>query len=424
MASKRLRIFNISQLVTVCKNGEKIIPGSKMDKVEIIENGAIVVDTNGIIEAVGKTSDILEQYKSVSFDKDIDATGKSVIPGLVDCHTHPVWSGDRVHEFKMKLDGASYMEVHKAGGGISFTVRHTQASSQEELEELLKPRLDKMLKLGTTLAECKSGYGLDGPTEMKMLKALHKVGTAHPIDFVGTYLGAHSVPQGMTSSQATEDIVTVQIPMLKKLIDSEEVTCTMVDVFLEKNVFSNEEAKQILLAGKNIGLDINFHGDELSYQRSGELAAELGAKCMSHCEWLSEKAMEEMAKKNVVAVLLPTTPYVLRIEPPNARKMMEKDTPVALGSDFNPNAYCLSMPFTMNIACITMKMTMNEALIASTINSAAAIGKSDTHGSLEIGKVGDLLLIDAPRWEHLIYQMGSAPIETVFLKGQDIQQLI
>jgi len=326
-----------------------------------------------------------------------------------------------VHEFAMKLAGATYMDIHKMGGGIGFTVEHTRKSSKEELKQLLISRLDRMLNYGTTVIEAKSGYGLETETEMKMLEVLHEVDQLHPIDIVSTYLGAHSVPKGSTAAQATVDIINNQIPALKKLRDEGKISPQNIDVFCEKGVFEVDDSKKILQAGKDAGLLLNFHGDELNPMKSGQLGGELGASAISHLEKVDDQGIQAMAKKPTVAVLLPTTAYILRLECPPARKFIENGVPVALGSDFNPNAHCMSMPHVMNLACVMMRMTMNEALVAATINAAASLEKSKQYGSIEVGKYGDFVIINNAKWEHLIYEMVDPPIEYVIKKGKVVR---
>eukprot|EP00298_Acanthocystis_sp_HF-20_P021548 c27982_g1_i1.p1 GENE.c27982_g1_i1~~c27982_g1_i1.p1 ORF type:complete len:427 (-),score=216.85 c27982_g1_i1:314-1594(-) len=416
-----LRIRNLAQLVCVNEPGKNVLlkAGSDQNEVFLIERGTIIVGLDGLIAGIGRDDDedFNSQYIGAEFTNDIDGTGKCVIPGLVDSHTHPVWSGDRVHEFAMKLAGATYMDIHKIGGGINFTVRHVRESTEAELETLLMERLNRMLLHGTTLAEAKTGYGLDLETELKMLRVLNSAMTKHPIELSPTFLGAHSVPSGSTPEQATVDIVENQIPSLKLMIESGQVKCDNIDVFCEKGVFDVEQTRRILQEGKNAGLAINFHGEELSCLHSVEMASEIGTTAISHLEEISEEGIDAMAKNSVIAVLLPTTAHILHLQPPPARKMIQRGVPVALGTDFNPNAHCLSMPFIMNLACVQMRLTLNEALVGATINSAASIKRSHTHGSLDIGKVGDMILINAPRWEHIAYQMVDPPIHAVIKKG-------
>lgn len=388
---------------------------------------AILVGDDGLISHVLPTDEmdaVVAGLKAggATIDTEVDCGGRAVLPGFVDAHTHAVFSGDRCHEMKMKLAGATYVDVHKAGGGINFTVRHTKASSEEELAHLLSSRLDRMIAGGTTTVEVKSGYGLEVETEMKMLRVIHSVNSAHAMDVVSTFCGAHSVPVGMTADEATEDVVAVQIPELVRQRAAGAIDPANIDVFCEKGFFSVEQSRRILQAGKDVGLAINFHGDELNPMQSGELGAALGARAISHLEHVSDEGMAAMAERNVFAVLLPTTAYVLRIAPPPARKLIAAGVPVALGSDFNPNAHCLTMPFVMNLACVTMRMTMNEALVAATVNSAAALNVGHLCGSLDVGKYGDIVVIDHPSWEHVIYEMGDGvPIFNVFKRGAKVK---
>jgi imidazolonepropionase len=419
-----VRIRNAAQVVRVGTGGLPFKTRAQMNEVEVIHNAGLIINHEGFIEVVDTEERIGQdpKYATASFDLDFDASGKVILPGLVDGHTHPVWQGDRVHEFAMKLAGATYMDIHKAGGGIGFTVAHTREASENVLVDSCLARLDRMLQKGTTLVECKSGYGLDEESEMKLLRVLHQVKQKSAVEIVSTYLGAHSVPKGSTAEAATEDIVHRQIPKLRELREKGEISPEMIDVFLEEGVFDQEQTKRILQAGKEIGLELNFHGDEIHCMHSGELAGEMEALAVSHLEKVSEAGIEGLARRPTVAVLLPTTAYVLRLTPPPARQLIDAGVPVALGSDFNPNAHCSSMPLVMNMACILFRMTMPEALVAATLNAAASMNRSKTHGSLEVGKVGDLIVLDAPRWEHLIYQFPDPPITHVFKKGKCVYQ--
>ncbi|XP_014063779.2 probable imidazolonepropionase [Salmo salar] len=405
--SNKLLVKNAKQVVLICNNNEKFLTKDGMQKLCVIENSSLVIGSDGLIKDIGPASTIDFQYAGVSFDKVIDATGMCVVPGLVDAHTHPVWAGDRVHEFAMKLAGATYMDVHRAGGGIHFTVEHTRAALASTLLASLTGRLGRMQRAGTTLVECKSGYGLELQTELKMLEVIETARRTLPINISSTYCGAHAVPKGKTVAEATTDILQVQLPRLRERMSAGALRVDNIDVFCEQGVFDLSSTRSILQAGLDMGLNINFHGDELHPMNSAQLGAELGALAISHLEEVTDEGIAAMATAKTAAVLLPTTAYILRLPQPRARDMLEAGVIVALGSDFNPNAYCCSMPVVMHLACVNMRMSMPEALAAATINAAYALGRSHTHGSLEVNKHGDLLVLKASRWEHLIYQLGG-----------------
>jgi len=327
-----------------------------------------------------------------------------------------------VGEFALKLAGATYLEIHRAGGGISYTVNCTRSATEEELAVLLKARLDRMLRAGTTLAEAKSGYGLSTESELKQLRVLKNVADGacpHPCETVHTLLGAHSVPAGTTAAAQTDLIINEMIPAVMEAKKRGEVRPEFVDVFHEEGIFDADQTRRILKAGRAAGLEPGFHGDELHDVGSGELAGEEGveARSVSHLEKINPKGIAAMAKRPTVAVLLPTTAYLMRLAPPPARDLVAAGVPVALGSDYNPNAHCLAMGTVMNLACVLCHMTMEEALVAATLNAAAAVGRADSYGTLEVGKWGDVVVLDAPRWEHVIYQMSDTPIEMVIKKG-------
>lgn len=395
-----------------------------MNSIDFINGGSLAIGHDGLIKHVGKTEDVLNMVKEEECGQILDLRGqKSIVPGLVDSHTHPVWSGDRCFEFAMKLEGSSYMEIHEKGGGIGYTVNQLRGASEEELVELMMDRVQRMIDFGTTTIEAKSGYGLDLENEVKMLRVIEEVKRKVPIEIVSCYLGAHSIPPGKTADEQTDDIVLNQIPAIAKMRDAGELSVEFLDVFHEKGVFEHDNAKRIMEAGLAHGFALNIHGDELTPQGSAGLSASLGAKAVSHLEWIDDEGIRLMRENDCVAVLLPTTAHLLRIEQPPYRKIADNDVIVALATDFNPNAFCLSMPFTMNLACICLRMTMNEALVASTLNSAASINRSHSHGSLEQGKHGDFVIIDHENWQHLIYEMASHPVLAVFKDGKRIDTL-
>lgn len=421
----KLLIKNAAQVVCVRTDDSEIACGpEEQGRVDVVAGPAsVAVGVDGRIAAVGPDASVLATLgvDESAFAAVVDAAGGCVLPGLVDAHTHPVWAGDRVGEFALKLAGASYMEVHRQGGGIGSTVRATRAASEEALGALLRARADRMLAAGTTLAEAKSGYGLDTASELKLLRVLHRHNTAsgHPLELVATLLGAHSVPEGTDAETQTRLIIDEMIPAVAAARARGEVGPEFCDVFHETGIFDQDQTRRILLAGRAHGLAPNFHGDELSHAGSAELAAEpgLAPRAISHLERVSDAGIAAMAAQRTVAVVLPTTAYLMRLDPPPVRRMIAAGVPVALGSDYNPNAHCLSMPATMNVACVLCHMTMPEALVAATLNAAASIGRARDYGSLQVGRYADCLILAAPRWEHIIYQIADPPITHVFKKG-------
>ncbi|XP_065348185.1 probable imidazolonepropionase [Cloeon dipterum] len=410
MSTEKLLLIRSARQVVTITDDPKVtrLVGREMSAVATKDGAvSIVVDNNGMIEFVGSDDEMREKYSSVRFSREIDASQYVVLPGFVDTHTHPVWAGDRVNEFAMKLAGATYLEIHASGGGIFFTVDKTKEASDQQLEDLLCERLGKMLRSGSTTVECKSGYGLDLDSEMRLLRIIEAAKRRVCNEISSTYCGAHAVPKGLSPEEATEDILQRQIPELKRLMEEKILTVENIDVFCEKGVYTTEQSKRILEAGKAIGLKVNFHGDELYPTKSAEMGAGVGALAISHLEEISEQGIADMAANNCVAVILPTTAYAMRLKPPPVRKLIQQGVAVALGTDFNPNAYCYAMPVVMNLACVTLGMSMPEALISTTLNAAASLDRGHTHGSITAGKFADFLLVRAPRWEHIIYQLGA-----------------
>ncbi|KAK7793606.1 hypothetical protein R5R35_011117 [Gryllus longicercus] len=411
----RLLVHSARQLALVTGAGGAAaaagpLVGPAMHAIAVLESDAglaLVADESGRIEEFGNNTEIMKKWQDTSFDEVVDANGMCVIPGFIDAHTHPIWSGDRINEFIMKLEGATYMDIHKKGGGIYSTVRNTKNASDEELYVSLKSRLTRMMHAGTTVVECKSGYGLDVNSEIRLLKILQKAKEEHPLDISITFCGAHAIPEGMNSTEAVDAVVNDQIPAVKEMKQNGTLNVENIDVFCEKGVFNVEESRKILTAGKNIGLRVNFHGDELCALGSAEMGAQLNATAISHLEEISAEGIAAMANSGVVAVILPTTAFIMHLKPPPVRQLISHGVPVALGTDFNPNAYCLAMPLVMHLACIHLGMTVNEALVASTLNAAASLGRSATNGSIQKGKWADFVIVNAPRWEHIIYQYGA-----------------
>uniref|UniRef100_A0A7S1VKP5 Probable imidazolonepropionase n=1 Tax=Sexangularia sp. CB-2014 TaxID=1486929 RepID=A0A7S1VKP5_9EUKA len=390
----------------------------------------IRVGMDGLLAYVGPTdgNDAREGRKrtrpSHSACRIVDANFSAcALPGFVDAHTHAIFVGNRLPEWRLKLGGTTYADIHAAGGGIHATVRATRDARFDELMDATRPRLQRAMRLGTTTMEIKSGYGLEYETELRQLKVATALNKELPLDLSVTYCGAHSVPKGQTADEATEQLVTKDIPALAAAMAAGTVDCDAIDVFVETNVFPADNARRILDAGRTIaGLRGNFHGDELTHTRSGPLAQATQSRAVSHLELADDDDIACLRAAGTVAVLLPTTAHILRLTPPPARAMIEAGVPVALGSDFNPNAPHLSMPFVMHLACLDFRMTPDEALIAATLNAAASVGREERVGSLEVGKQGDIVLLGAPFWEHVIYEFSSPPIWMVVKAGRVIHE--
>ncbi|OMJ78587.1 hypothetical protein SteCoe_21567 [Stentor coeruleus] len=410
-------LYNIGEIVQISISKEPFKTQSLMRDLHILNNGAIVIKDSEIFD-IGFNDEIQTKYANTVFSYKFDVKGNSVVPGLVDAHTHPVFAGDRVHEFAMKLDGKTYMDIHKAGGGIMYSVNCVKNANESTLYESLNQRLNKFLKSGTTLVECKSGYGIDTENEIKMMKVIKRAQDHMKISIVSTYLPAHTIPPGMTENEMANLICDEEIPIVKKMIEQGEINPEQIDVFCEKNIYELESTERILRAGKSIGLEGNFHGEELNCLNSCVMGGNLGVRSISHLEYTSDEDIAAMRDSKVCAVLLPSTQYILHLPIPPVRKMIDEGVIVALGSDFNPNAWCYDMKFIMNLACVNYRMNMPEALVAATLNAAASIGRSHLYGSIEIGKKADLLVLNCANWEHIIYEICDSPISLIFKHGE------
>lgn len=410
-------IKNASQLVTC--SGFKAKQGKEMSDLHIIDNGAVVIE-EGIIKVVGKTGDVLNgiddaDLNIAEFDI-IDAAGKAVLPGFVDSHTHFVFSGYRADEFSWRLRGDSYMEIMKRGGGILNTVKATRAAKKEELIKTGLKRLDSMVSFGVTTVEGKSGYGLDHSTEIKQLEVMEELNRDHPVDIVGTFLGAHAVPEDYKGREDAyiDYMINTVIPEV-----TDRNLAQFCDIFCEKNVFSVEQSRRLLLKAKENGLKIKIHADEIVQLGGAELAAEIGAVSADHLLQASDKGITDMAQAGVVATLLPGTAFSLKEPYAKGRYMIDKNCAVALATDLNPGScFTESIPLIFALATLYMNISIEEAITALTINGAAAIDRADTTGSLDVGKIGDVIILEYPSYKFIPYHIGVSTVEKVIKMGK------
>ncbi|WP_343765464.1 imidazolonepropionase [Oceanobacillus oncorhynchi] len=390
----------------------------EMSDITILEHGSIWIEDGKIVE-VGTDAEMREKYQGqLDSVTEIDASGKTVTPGLIDPHTHLVHAGTRENEYAMRLKGKTYMEIMESGGGIHATTRATQAASYETLYEASKKHLDKFLLHGVTTVEAKSGYGLTLEHELKQLEVAEQLRQNHPIDIVSTFMGAHAVP--LDEKKNPEAFVTRVVEEMIPEV-AERKLATFNDVFCERGVFTPEQSKRVLEAGKQYGLIPKIHADEIEPYAGAELAAEVGAISADHLLKASDEGIKAMAEKGVVGVLLPGTAFFLMAEFAPARKMIDAGVAVALSTDQNPGSSpTISLPFIMNLGCLKMNMTPEEVLTATTINAAHAIGCADEAGSLEAGKKADITIFDVPNYLTLSYQYGMNHVDTVIKSGKQL----
>jgi imidazolonepropionase len=411
--AEELIIIHARELLTL-KGPRRSRTRAEMSEIAIVKDGAVVI-SEGVITDVGKTDAILREHGQSRMER-IDAQGKTVMPGFVDCHTHLVYAGSREFELELKAKGKSYMDILREGGGILRTVRETRQASPDTLYHQSAQRLRSMISHGSTTVEAKSGYGLDLDVELRMLETIRELGKAMNATVMPTYLGAHAVPPEF-EGRADEYIDFVRAKVLP--VVARKKLAEFCDVFCERGVFTAEQSRRVLLEAKRLGMRLKVHADEFKPSGGAELAAEVGAVSADHLMRTSDDGIMAMARKDVNGVLLPGTPYsTMSKEYADARRLIDLGVPIALGTDLNPNCWNESMQYTVSLACHMMRMTPAEAVTAATINSAAALGMEKRIGSIERGKRADVIILDVPSHAHIPYRFGTNLCSLVLKDGK------
>jgi imidazolonepropionase len=411
-----LLIEHAAQLITLASPGGPKC-GAAMRDLGIVADGALAI-AGGRIVAAGPTDAVRAQAPDPA--RLIDARGKAVLPGFVDAHTHVIFAGDRVDEFERRLEGATYLEIMAAGGGIMSTVRATRAASEAQLAAESAARLHKMLAHGTTTAEAKSGYGLTTADELKMLRVIARLDADQPVDLVPTFLGAHAVPEEYTGrpDEFLGLVVDEMLPAVKALGDP----LPFVDIFCDDGAFTAQQMDRVLQAARDLGFPLKAHLDEFAALGGTPRAAALGATSVDHLLASGDADLAALRDHPAtIPTLMPATPFGLGLGSyaPARRMIDEYGLAVALGSDLNPGTcWCVAMPFAMALACRGMRLTPAEALAGATINAAYAVGRGELIGSLEAGKQADVLILETPDYRHLAYRVGENLVEMVIKSGE------
>jgi len=406
-----LLVQNASQLLTVAAQGPQA--GARMGELSMVPDGAVAISRGRIVK-VGPTREV---RRDVRARRVLNASGRVVLPGFVDPHTHLIFAGSRVGEFEMRVSGASYLDIMAAGGGIMNTVRAVREASEDQLLSQSRPRSDDMLSHGTTTAEVKTGYGLSTQDELKCLEVIRCLDATHPLDLVPTFLGAHAVPEEYAGrGDAYVDLITSEmLPLVAQ--SGQALFC---DVFCDQGAFTLEQSRRVLLAARAHGLGLKIHADEFASLGAARMAAELGAVSADHLVRTPRDEMHALAEGGTIAVLLPGTPFGLAEQHfAAAQEWLAAGAVVALATDLNPGTcYCGSMPFMMALACRYMGLTPAQAVVAGTLNAAYAVGRGERIGSIEPGKDGDLVMLATDDYRDLAYRFGTNLVSTVVKAGK------
>jgi imidazolonepropionase len=387
-----------------------------MRDLSIISGGGMLVQDGRIVQT-GPSDEIAKALPPEA--KIVDASGMVVLPGFVDAHAHPVFAGDRVDEFEMRTQGATYEQIAESGGGIRSTVRKTRAASEEELLAQGKKHAAWFLKGGTTSVEAKSGYGLTVEDELKLLRVIRRLNTDTRVEFVPTFLGAHAIPDEFRNAPG-QYVALVIHKMLPRVV--EEQLAESCDVFCERGYFDIEDSERILRAAQEFGLRLRMHVDQLTNSGGAFLAARLRAATADHLEQVNTAEIAALREAGVQPVLLPGSVYSLgKSRYPPAREMIEAGLGVVLATDFNPGSSPTpSMPIVLSLSATQMKMTPAECVTAATVNAAYSLNRGDRIGSLESGKLANFALYDCRDYREIIYYFGMSQTHSVYVRGEQV----
>ncbi|NLJ15476.1 MAG: imidazolonepropionase [Ignavibacteria bacterium] len=411
-------IKNISSLCTLSSGNPIARRGDEMQNITEIKNGAIIF--NEKIEFVGTTEEAQKRIveKQLKIDKTIDATGKTIIPGFCDSHTHIVFAGDRSDEFARRLRGVTYKEIAEEGGGILHTMKATRKASLEELVQAGKKLALSAMKYGTTSIEIKSGYSLTTEGELNQLRAIKQLKKELPLNIRSTFMGAHDFPPEYKNNREkyVDLIINEMIPAV-----AEEKLADYCDAFIDEGYYTLDEAEKIFEAAKKYGMKIRTHSDEMADVGAAGFSADIGAVSADHLLFASDKSIVKMAKSDIVATMMPATAYFIRMPYAPARKMIKAGCCVALASDCNPgSSFTENMQLVLSLAVINMKMTAEESLTAATLNGAKAMNLSEVTGSLAPGKQADFIIANVNSYVDIFYHFGINHVDEVWIKGKNI----